>query len=385
VLDVFLILAGHRRAIFIATLACAAVAAAVSVALPNEYTSRVTLLSPVVEQSSAQMLMGQLGLASGLGREVGLSNPLETYVAMLQSDNLSDRLIDKFQLCNVYRVKTRSKARERLGKQSAIEITKDGILSIEYQDHDPKFAAAVADAYVDALRNLMHDLSTSEAVERREFFNSQLLDAKNELDKSEIQLRDTQTRTGIFQLDLQAKAVVEEDAQLRASVAAKRLEIASMRSYLTENNPTLTQAEAELTSLQGELDSAERRAQSPEGDLLISSSKMPAAGLDYVRALREVRYRQELVEMLARQFENARLDEGKQAVFLRILDHAQVADRKSGPPRALIVLIVIVLSAFSACCFFVIRELDRRFQQDPERGLKLRQIKASILGRQVAE
>jgi uncharacterized protein involved in exopolysaccharide biosynthesis len=158
-----------------------------------------------------------------------------------------------------------------------------------------------------------------------------------------------------------------------------------MRSYLTENNPTLTQAEAELTSLQGELDSAERRAQSPEGDLLISSSKMPAAGLDYVRALREVRYRQELVEMLARQFENARLDEGKQAVFLRILDYAQVADRKSGPPRALIVLIVIVLSAFSACCFFVIRELDRRFQQDPERGLKLRQIKASILGRQVAE
>jgi tyrosine-protein kinase Etk/Wzc len=386
VLDVVVILAEHKRAIFIASLLCAAIAAAVSFILPNQYISRVTLLSPVVEQSSAQqMVMGQLGLPSELGREIGLSNPLDTYVAMLESDNLSDRLIDKFQLLSVYRVKTRSDARERLAKQTTVEITKNGTLTIAYEDHDPQFAAAVADAYVNALRDLMHDLSSSEAQQRLEFFNGQLLDARNELEKSETQLRDTQTRTGIIQLDLQAKAVVEEDARLRADAAAKRVEIASMRSYSTERNPAVAQAETELASLEGELDAAERKSQSPEGDLLITSSKMPAAGMDYVRALREVRYRQELVELLARQYENARLDAGKQAVFLRILDHAWAADRKSGPPRLLIVLIVVVVSAFAASCVYVIAELDRRFQQNPDRDLRMRRIRKHILGRWISQ
>ncbi len=380
VLDVLVILAKHKKTILLIVLLCAVLAVAVSLALPNEYTSRAVLLSPVEEESAAQMLMGQLGVSAAMGRGVGLTNPLQVYVAMLESDTLRDRLVDKFHLRDVYHQRTRSRARDQLASHTDVEVTKDGTLSIQFRGRNPEFAAAIASAYVDELRNLMHDLSSAEAAQRRDFFNQQLADAKTELDQSEAQLRDTQARTGVLQLDLQAKAVVEEEAQLRAAFAAKELQIASMRSYLTESNPSLAQAKYELESLRGQLDAAERKAQSPQGDLLIAASKMPQAGMDYIRALREVSYRQQLVEQLARQYEDARLDEGRQMVFVRVLDQPQVPDRKSGPSRSLIVLITVLGCSFVVATFFVIREINRRIAQDPNQGAKLQLLKAYTLG-----
>jgi uncharacterized protein involved in exopolysaccharide biosynthesis len=380
VLDVLIVLAKDKRALFLATLISAVIAAAVSLTMPNEYTSKAVLLSPVEEQSSAQMLMGQLGVPAAVGREIGLANPLEAYVAMLESENLRARVVDKFHLCDVYHVNRRSLAINGLAGRTNLELTKDGTVAIEYRDRDPRRAQEITAAYVDELRDVMHDLSSGEAAERREFFDRQLNAEKAELDKAEGQLRDTQARTGVLQLDLQAKAVVEEEAQLRAEVAAKELQIASLRSYATENNPSLSQAESELESMRSQLDAAESKVQSPEGDLLIAASKMPQAGMEYLRALRDVNYHQRLQEMLAREDEEARLDEGRQVVFLRVLDQPQVPDHKSGPSRSLIVLAAMIAAMFIVSIWFVTREIDRRIGDDPDRSVKLRLLKSYAMG-----
>src|SRR5206468_10990284 len=101
---------------------------------------------------------------------------------------------------NVYQVRTRSQASDMLARRTTIEVTKDGTLSIEFEDHNPRFAAAVISAYVESLRDLMYDLSSSEAAQRRDYFYRQLATAKIDLEKAESQLRDTQARTGVLQL-----------------------------------------------------------------------------------------------------------------------------------------------------------------------------------------
>ena len=73
--------------------------------------------------------------------------------------------------------------------------------------------------------------------------------------------------------------------------------------------------------------------------------KVPEIALLYVRKQREVKYHETLFELLARQYEAARLDESREAPLLQIVDHAQVPDRKSGPQRTLLMLAAGLLGA----------------------------------------
>ena len=95
------------------------------------------------------------------------------------------------------------------------------------------------------------------------------------------------------------------------------------------------QANEQLRSLRGEL--AKLEGDAGGGDLE-SSQKLPQAGLVYVRKLREVRYHDTLFEILARQYEVARLDEAKEGAPIQVVDAGSVPDRKSGPKHLYFVL-----------------------------------------------
>jgi len=68
-------------------------------------------------------------------------------------------------------------------------------------------------------------------------------DAQAELVKATSPLGQTQEKTGILQIDSQAKVMLESAATLRAEVAAKEVQIESMRSFATPENPDLVQAQ----------------------------------------------------------------------------------------------------------------------------------------------
>jgi tyrosine-protein kinase Etk/Wzc len=82
-------------------------------------------------------------------------------VGLLSSETVEDRLVDEFQLKNVYRVSKIEDARADLGER--LNISKDrksGIISIVVWDHDPKRTAAMVDAYPIELDRLMSQVST---------------------------------------------------------------------------------------------------------------------------------------------------------------------------------------------------------------------------------
>ncbi len=378
VLDLLIILSRHKQIILGATLAAAVLAAIVSLLLPNRYTATANILPPQQSPSLAASMIGQLGALGAMAqKDLGLKNPNDLYVGMLRSRTAEDALIRRFDLLRVYRDKKMSDGRRDLESATSIVLGKEGFVTISVEDKDRSRAPQIANAYVEQLRKLTQDLAVTEAGQRRLFFERQLELAKNNLADAEQALKETEQKTGLIQLDGQAKAIIEAVVKLRALMAAKEVELHAMRLFSTEQNPDVMLGEQELSGLRAQLALLEKQSGGP-GNVQVPVGNVPEAGLQYVRKLRDVKYAETIFEILAKQYEAARLDEAKTAAIIQVLDPAVEPDRKSSPPRILIVVIVTLLGFFGSGGYILLAEVLYRLRLNPDVNARLTTLRTTV-------
>ncbi len=350
--------------------------------IPKTYTADVKILPPQQNQSiAATAMMSQLGpLASLASQSLGLKSPSDVYVAMLRSDAVANGLIDRFGLMKVYDCKLRVDARRNLGNRSLIVAGKDGVISISVDDHDPQRAADIANGYVDELEKLTKTLAVTEADKRRIFFAREVKVASDDLANAELALKQTQEKTGLILLDSQSRAMIESVSALRARYAAQEVTVQSMRSFATSENPDLVRAEKELAALGDQLS----RLEGGKGKRMFTDvpiENVPTAGLEYIRKLRDVKYRESLFELLAKQYEAAKIDEARDALIVQVLDKAAPPERKSAPHRSVIVLVATFLAFLLAVLAAFFMEAMERGKQDPQFSARLQLFRGYLRGR----
>jgi uncharacterized protein involved in exopolysaccharide biosynthesis len=325
-------------------------------------------------------LLGQLGnlgsLASLAGGSLGLKNPADMYVSLLTSRTVEDAMIQRFGLMAEYREKRMSDTRKDLESQTTVVAgTKDGLIRLSVEDRDPKRAAELANGYVEEFRRLSASLAITEAARRRLFFDQQLQQAKDQLIGAEEAMRKTQQSTGVLQIDSQARALIESAAVLRGQVVAKQVQIQSMRSYAADDNPGLILARQELAALQKQLEQLSGSQHDTGSDINLSKGRVTDSGLEYLRRFRDLKYHETVYELLAKEFEIAKLDEAREGSIVQVVDVAVPPDKKSSPHRTLIVMGVTIFAFLVAAFWIVLREgLGRAFDQ-PENRLRLEAIK----------
>jgi uncharacterized protein involved in exopolysaccharide biosynthesis len=187
-------------------------------------------------------------------------------------------------------------------------------------------------------------LAMTEASQRRLFFERQLSAAREDLARAEEDMKQTEQRTGVIEIEGQARAMIASAAVLRAQVAAKQVEIRAMREFAAEQNPDLERARQELSGLEGQLAAMDAASDRSTGDLIAPQGTVTQAGLDYTRALREVKYREAIQDLLARQYEGARVDEARQGTLVQIVDAAAVPDRPKSLYRICIALAGLLMA-----------------------------------------
>jgi len=363
--ELFRALSRRWRLILGITAASAAIAVVVSLLLPVYYNAETRILPPQDKGSSlASQLMGQAGgliaLAGGSG-----GGKSQLFVAMTKSRTVLDRMVDRFDLMKLYKGKYREDARKNLvGSLTIQEDKKSGIISLTVEDQDPKRAADMANAFVEELKSLVGGLAISEAGQRRMFFEEQIRHTKESLARAEEEVKGFQQRTGAFQIDAQAKAIIEGIANLRARIAVKEVEAKVLRSFATAQNPDLHRIEEEVRALRTELEKVE----SGKGrgfDPLMSSDRIPALGTEYLRKLRQLKYNETLYELLVKQFELAKLDEARDATVIQVIDRAIPPERKSRPKRAQIVLVATVTMFFLSVFIVLLLEHPWKKSEKP--------------------
>ncbi|MGA2569499.1 MAG: Wzz/FepE/Etk N-terminal domain-containing protein [Terracidiphilus sp.] len=337
----------RRRLVLIAAPAIVLLSAAIACLLPNLYTASVVILPPQGNSTSTAMLaqLSNLTMLGSVGGGLAIKNPNDMQVALLKSRTVEDAMVERFQLLAEYHKRTVSAARKRWERMTAIDNgLKDGLIRISVTDRDPRRAAELASGWVDEYRRLTASLAVTEASQRRLFFAQELDGARGDLARAEDNLKDTEQRTGVMEIDGQARAMIASAAMLRAKVAEKQVEIGAMRQFAASGNPDLARAEQELSGLESQLAAMDLDSDHATGDLVSPKGKITQAGLDYTRAVREVKYRETMYELLTRQYEVARVDEARQGSLIQIVDPAIAPDRPSSRYRFWIVLGGIVLA-----------------------------------------
>jgi len=368
-LDLLLVLVENLWLLILGPLAVGLSALGISFLIPETFTAKVVLMPPQQQQSAASAMLAQLGaLAGAAGAAAGIKSPSDQYAALMKSSAVENRLIDRFDLIKIYESKLREDARKTLESKTRIDTgKKDGLMVVEVDDHDPKRAAAIANAYVEELSILLSRLAVTEAQQRRVFFERQLEKVKGDLTRAQLALKMGGTDSDI--LKTQPQTAVIEVAQLTAQVTAKEVELAAMRSYLKDAAPDFKQALNELAALRAQL------AKTQTGRTSGKAEENTSAQNDYVSRFREYKYQETLFDLMARQFEIAKIDESREGAIIQIIDPAEAPERKSKPKKAMIALIATLATGFALLLFVFLRNGWRRAMEDDETAVKWRRIR----------
>jgi tyrosine-protein kinase Etk/Wzc len=379
-LDIVVLVVGRKRFVIRFVLGAAVLAIVVSLLLPVRYEAKIVLLPPQQNSSVGSAFLAQLGgmgsLAALASGSLGIKNPSDMYVSLLTSRTVEDAMIQRFGLMAEYREKRVSDARKEFeSRTTAVAGTKDGLIRISLEDRDPKRAAELANGYVEEFRKLSASLAITEAARRRLFFEQQLQQAKDELTGAEEAMRKTQQSTGVLQIDSQARSLIESAAVLRGQVVAKEVQIQGMRSFAAEDNPELILAKQELAALQSQLERLAGTQQDVGSDINLSKGRVTQAGMEYLRRFRDLKYHETVFELLAKEFEIAKLDEAREGAIVQVVDTAVPPDKKSSPHRTLIVIAMTILAFFVAVFWVLLGEIRARAFEQPENQRRLEAIK----------
>lgn len=354
---------------------------AVALLLAPVYTARTTLLPPgAQQQSGSAAALAALGALGGLAGGLGAKTPDELYVALLKSDSVYRELDQRFSLRARYDIKSFEALRKAMPQVVRVwSDKKAGVIAVEVDDEDPKFAAQLANAHVGEVTKLLSRLAVSEAQLRRAFFEAQLQTTKENLIKAERDLQRVQEKSGVIVLDKQAEALIGGAAQLRAQIAEREVQLRVLRGSATDQNPDVQRLSAEVRALRGELARMESSQGGTAGSTVdIPVGKIPEAAIDYVRARRELKMQETILESMLRQYEIAKLDEAKEGPVLQQVDVALPPDYKSKPSRALIV----IASTFVALLFSSLWVLIRSYSalsraDDPQQAEAWKAMRAA--------
>ena len=367
----------ERRFLRRVTLCGIALAFVVALILPVRYESQARLMPPDQKSSSGLAMLaalaghsnsssGSSGIGSALGGGLGgvagdllgVKSSGALFVDMLQGPTVEDQLIAKFDLRKLYGLKYWEDARKELAARTTIkEDRKSGVITIAVSDRDPRRAQQMAQNYVDALNGLVAKVSTSSARRERIFLEDRLKAVKQTLDNTSQEFSDFASKSGTLNVPDQTKAMVDSEASLQGQLVAAQSELEGLREIYMDSNVRVKTLQARVASLKRQVeqmsgngaDLASDAGNIPGG--FPSIRKLPLVGVRWANLYRESKIQETVFELLTQEYELAKIQEAKETPSVNMLDAPMVPERKSFPPRTLIVLVGSVLSLIFGAAF----------------------------------
>jgi capsule polysaccharide export protein KpsE/RkpR len=300
---------------------------------------------------AAAALSGGAGGLGGIASEMlGMKSTSDIFVGILSSRSVQDKLIQQFDLKKLYGDGRMEDARKDLAEHTGISVDrKSQIISLTVIDHDPKRAAAMGQAYVEELNRLVAELSTSSARRERIFLEERLQAVSKDLDSAEFS--QFASKNSAIDIKEQGKAMVEAAATLQGLLIAAESELEGLRQVYTDNNVRVRSVRARIDELKHQLEKiggkgedASAPSGQPQAALYPSIRRLPLLGVTYADLYRRTRVQEAVFEALTKEYEMAKVQEVKEIPTVKVLDSPNIPDKKSFPPRPLIMLLGTALA-----------------------------------------
>jgi capsule polysaccharide export protein KpsE/RkpR len=326
------------------------------------YTTTTRLMPP--DQGGGQGLSSMLAAAGkvselgALGSELfGMKSSGDLFVGVLKSQTIENALIDKFDLRKVYGDRRYEDARKQLESRSDIAADrKSGIITIKVTDRDPNRAAAMGREYVEQLNHVMITLDTSAAHRERVFLENRLKEVEQDLEGAEKDFGEFASKNAALDVKEQGRAMIGAAGELEGQLIAAQTELEGLRQIYTENNVRVRSLEARINEYKRQLqkmggDSASApagaadNAGTPQNSELVPPiRRLPLLGVRWSDLYRRTKVEETVYEILTKQYEVAKVNEAREVPTIKVLDVAAVPEKKSFPPRMLLMLFGTVLA-----------------------------------------
>jgi len=297
---------------------------------------------------AAAALSGGAGSLGGVASEMlGLKSTSDIFVGILSSRTVQDKLVQQFDLKKLYRDRRMEDARKDLAEHTDISVDrKSQIISVAVTDHDPKRAAAMGEAYVAELNRLVAELSTSSARRERIFLEERLRAVSKDLESAEKEFSQFSSKNSAIDIKEQGKAMVEAAATLQGQLIAAESELEGLKQIYTDNNVRVRSVKARMNELKRQLEKlggkgedAAAPSDQQQASLYPSIRKLPLLGVTYADLYRRTRVQEAVFETLTKEYELAKVQEVKEIPTVKVLDSPNIPDKKSFPPRMLIMFL----------------------------------------------
>jgi uncharacterized protein involved in exopolysaccharide biosynthesis len=355
----------HRRFFLRAGALGLAASTLVAFLIPRSFTSTSQLMPPDTQSSSGIAMMAAMaakvggGLGSMAGDLLGVKSSGALFVGVLRSQTAQDRLIQQFNLRNVYGKRLIVDARTKLDENTSIsEDRKNGIITISVTDHSPQRAAALANAYVDELNSLVAELSTSSAHRERVFLEERLKVAKRDLDQAVNEFAQFSSKNNTLDIQQEGKAMLDAAGTIAGEMIAAQSQLEGLRQIYTDNNARVRSLNARVGELRKQLEklggakagtSTPKDGRPSDPAAVVDSGlpyptihSLPLLGAKYADFYRRAKIQETVYELLTEQYELAKVQEAKETPSVKVLDPGTIPERKSSPPR----LVIMFLGAF---------------------------------------
>jgi uncharacterized protein involved in exopolysaccharide biosynthesis len=329
----------------------------IALIIPNRFTSVARLMPPDQEASStgAAMLAAMAGKAgSSLGnlgaQLLGLKTTGDLFIGILQSRTVENDLVTTFDLRRVYGERRWEDARKDLSKRTAIsQDRKSDIITISVTDRDPDRAQRMAAAYITELDNVVTNMNTSSAHRERVFLEGRLSQVQQDLESAEKQFSEFASKNTALDIQEQGKAMITAGATLEGQLIAVQTELEGLRQIYTDSNVRVRETQARIDELRRQLQklsgqtsnaSQPQNAETPYPTI----RQLPLLGVSYADLYRRMKVEETVFETLTQEYELAKVEEAKETPSVKVLDPPDVPEKKSFPPRSLIVVFGTLLT-----------------------------------------
>jgi uncharacterized protein involved in exopolysaccharide biosynthesis len=204
-----------------------------------------------------------------------------------------------------------------------------GLINIVAQDPDPMFAAELANSHVAELEKMLAKVATTEAQQRRMFYETQITKTQQNLSEAELRYRKAQETSGIQITSMLAESALRTTSELRSKIVSLEIQIQASRQFTTEKNPDVQRASSELSALRTRLIELEQGT----GRSVVTPRQQ-----ETMQAFRELKVQEAMLDAFVRQLEVAKIDEAKDGLPIQVVDSAIPAEIRTAPKRTKLVI-----------------------------------------------
>ncbi len=333
--------------------------------IPSRYTSTTRLMPPdKAGQGLASMVaaLGKGGDISSLGTELlGVKTSGDLFVGVLKSETVQNALVNKFDLRRLYSEKRWEDARKKLEDRTDVTTDrKSGIITIKVTDRSPQRAAEMGREYVEQLNRVVISLDTGSAHRERIFLEGRLKEVQQDLESAEKDFSQFASKNAALDVKEQGRAMIGAAGELEGELIAAETELEGLRQIYTSNNVRVRSLEARIAEYKRQLQKMggqsggtseavpDAAAGGQTSDLVPSIRQLPILGVTWSDLYRRTKVEETVFETLTKQYEMARVEEAREVPSIKVLDVAGVPEKKSFPPRAVLIFVGIILAVAAA-------------------------------------